>query len=103
MRCRRNKWQLKFCLDTLSYRYNSVALQFKLGNKLVTGILKGTVDHWIFKSGSAAFLRYIPNGTLSNYGFWIDSVPSNISELYNKIDEAALKAGYDLAQKEEYV
>ncbi len=101
MRYRRNKWQLQFRLDTLGYRYNSVALQFKLGNKLITGILKGTVEHWVFRSVSAAFLHRIPDGSLSNYGFWIDSVPQNISELYNKIDEAALKAGYDLKQIEE--
>ncbi len=103
MRIRKNKWQLKFCLDTVSHRYNSVVLCFKLNNKLVYGTLNGTAEDWVFTSGSSSFLKAIPNGALSNYAFWIGTVPSVISELYAKIDEAALKAGYNLMPQEEAV
>ena len=100
MPARRKYKQLKFGIDTLNRHYDNVILRFVVGRRTVIGILKGDHRNWVFLSGSEAFLRKIPSGQFFKYGLWPNGVPVGISELYNAIWEAALKAGYDLSEEE---
>jgi hypothetical protein len=93
--------QLKLGFDGQQEHYVSVPVSFPLGGQIVTGILNGTAADWIFHSSSPVFLRDFPSGRLHKYELWIDRVPKQISRVYNGILASALKAGYDLAEKEE--
>ena len=93
--------QLKLGFDGLQEYYVSVPVSFRLGGQMVTGILNGTAADWIFHSSSPAFLRDFPSGRLHKYELWIDQVPRQISKVYNGILTSALRAGYDLTEKEE--
>jgi len=48
-------------------------------------------------------LKVVPSGKLSKYALWIDGIPKQINKIYNGIGEAAIKAGYDIAEKEEMI
>jgi len=95
--------QLKLAIDSLQDHYNMVSLSFKLHQKPVTGVLNGSALDWSFESESPVFIKYIPSGMLRKYSLWTDKVPKNISQMYNAISDAALKAGFDLSEKEELV
>jgi len=100
MRTYKKYKQLKLGIDFLQDQYDTVGLSFKLRQRQVTGILNGSTADWIFQSSSPAFLKRIPSGALTKYAVWIDTVPKDISLVYNQISEAALKAGYDMNEKE---
>ena len=93
--------QLKLDIAVLRDQYEGVALSFSLNRQPVTGILIGSWTDWVFYSSSPAFLRYLPSGRLHKYTLWTGPVPRCISKLYNGILESALKAGYDISEKEE--
>lgn len=94
--------QLRFNVDVLLDHYEAVPLQFRLYNRTVKGTLHGSFRDWYFCSSSPVFLSFIPDGVLHKYNLWFHPVPGQLSDIYNAIDEAALKAGYDLSEKEEY-
>ena len=102
MTARKRYRQLKIQIDELTYHYEMVILSFKINKYEINGILNGSATDWIFHSDSPAFLKIIPSGRLSKYSLWIDHVPKDISKIYNGVEEAALKAGYDIADKEEW-
>lgn len=93
--------QLRFNVDVLQDHYEAVPLQFQLYNRIVKGTLHGDFRDWFFTSSSPVFLRYIPDGVLHKYNLWLHPAPGQLSDIYNAIDEAALKAGCDLSEKEE--
>ena len=93
--------QLKMSMEPLKDHYNGVFLSFRLHGHLVSGILNGSVSDWIFRSASPAFLKHFPSGRLHKYAVWNGEIPRSLSKTYNGIWEAALKAGYDLAEREE--
>ena len=94
--------QLKLGIDALQDQYNGVFLHFRLGYQIVEGVLNGSAADWTFQSYSRAFLKQVPTGTLYKYMLWMDSVPPGISNVYNAIEEAAFKAGYDMIEREEW-
>lgn len=94
--------QLRFNVDVLLDHYEAVPLQFRLYNRTVKGTLHGSFRDWYFCSSSPVFLSFIADGVLHKYNLWFHPVPGQLSDIYNAIDEAALKAGYDLSEKEEY-
>ncbi|HEX2606551.1 MAG TPA: hypothetical protein VHK91_04190 [Flavisolibacter sp.] len=96
----RNHSQLALGISTLQDHFDGVVLHFRLLNKPVSGILKGSSCDWFFESGSPAFTRLIPGGRLSKYMLWNDAVPNSISDIYNGILESAWKEGYDLGERE---
>lgn len=93
--------QLKFEMHALKDRYGEVVLSFKISGREITGVLKGSAADWKFESQSLLFLQQLPSGVLYKYMFWPDGVPKHIGKIYTGIEESALKAGYDLAEKEE--
>lgn len=95
--------QLKFSMDPLKDHYDAIALRFKLHHQVIKGALTGNYQYWFFKSESPAFLKHIPSGILFKYAIWENHIPTEVSNLYNAIWEAAFKAGYDLQEKEELV
>ncbi len=103
MTVRKRKNQLRLCIDVLKDQYHSVPLTFKMKNKLINGWLNGTAEDWTFSSYTPVFLEHISSGVLNKYALWLNRVPGVISELYNSIDEAALKSGYTIHTKEELV
>ena len=92
--------QLKLGIEPYREQYNHLFLSFRLGKHTVQGVLNGACHDWYFESLSPAFLKQIPSGVLYKYTLWYDRVPNNISSIYNNILEAALRAGYDLMEKE---
>lgn len=94
--------QLRFNVDVLQDHYEAVHLQFRLYGRQVKGTLQGNFRDWNFTSSSPLFLRFIPGGVLYKYNLWLQPVPGQLSDIYNAIDEAARKAGYDLSEKEEW-
>ena len=80
--------------------YQGAFLYFRLNRHPIEGILKGSMTDWTFYSQSPAFLKQVPSGRLKKYALWYDSVPREISKLYNGILESALKAGYPIDEKE---
>lgn len=101
MRKRQRYRQLKMGMDALKDHYHSVGLHFRLNRQEVQGILNGNAQDWVFTSNSDAFVKYVPQGSLTKYALWIGAVPRVLSHLYAEIFEAAGKAGYDLFEKEE--
>jgi hypothetical protein len=95
--------QLKFDIDILQHHFEMVFLTFKLNQHEVKGVLNGSSTDWTFQSGSPAFLKIVPSGKLSKYALWFGGVPRQIHKIYNGIGDAAIKAGYNLAEKEELV
>jgi hypothetical protein len=95
--------QLKLDLDVLQHHYEMVSLSFKLNHHQIKGILNGSATDWTFQSNSPAFLKIIPSGKLHKYALWLDRVPRQISKIYNGIWEAAVRAGYDIAEHEEII
>ena len=93
--------QLKLGVEPYRGEFDSLWLTFKLGSQPVQGLLIGARSDWRFLSSSEVFLKCIPSGVLPKYALWFNGVPKNISALYNNIFDAALKAGYDLTEKEE--
>jgi hypothetical protein len=93
--------QLPLPLSSLARNVTPVCLSFRLKRQLVYGVLHGNVDNWTFVSNSSIFLRHIPSGRLDKYALWMDTVPVIITEIYNSIYNAALKAGYSLQEYEE--
>lgn len=92
--------QLRFNVDVLQDHYEAVPLLFRLYHKKVKGILQGDFRNWQFTSSSPVFLKYIPGGTLHKYNLWLQPVPRELSDVYNAIDQAALKAGCDLTDRD---
>lgn len=92
---------MKLGIEPYRDQFNNLWLSFRLGKYIVEGVLNGACHEWYFESYSAAFLKQVPSGVLHKYELWYNSVPKNISNIYNSIMEAALKAGYDLLEKEE--
>ena len=103
LRTYRKYRQLKLSMETLREQYDGVLLQFKWNQAEIRGVLNGSVTDWNFRSQSPAFIRLVPSGHLSKYSLWVTRVPKSISKLYNGIADAALKAGYDMNDKEELV
>jgi hypothetical protein len=93
--------QLQLDLSSFTWSTSPIVLSFQMNRRPVKGTLYGNCLNWTFESNSPAFLRYIPSGKLDKYALWINAVPPVISELYNKIYEAALKSGYSLQEKED--
>lgn len=93
--------QLKLGIEPYRDQFNTLMLSFRLGKHIVHGVLNGAPYDWYFQSNSSAFLKHIPSGVLYKYALWYNQVPKNISAIYNNIMEAALRAGYDLMEKEE--
>lgn len=93
--------QLQLDLSSFSWASSPIVLSFQIKKQPVKGVLHGNCSNWTFESNSPAFIRYIPSGKLDKYALWINTVPPVISELYNKIYEAALKTGYSLQEIEE--
>jgi hypothetical protein len=92
--------QLKLEINTLQDQYPDIILYFRINGKEVIGMLKGSVHDWTFYSSSAAFLKVVPGGKLKKYMLWTVRIPKGLSRLYNAIGEAAIKAGYDLEEKD---
>jgi len=103
MPARKRYKQLKLETDAYQYHYEKLHLSFKLNQHTIEGILNGSASDWTFQSNSPAFLKQIPSGKLSKYALWVDEVPRQISKIYNGIWEAAIKVGYDIAEKEELI
>ena len=80
--------------------YEGICIHFRLNRHPVEGILKGSITNWVFYSQSPAFLKQVPSGRLKKYALWYDTIPKDITKLYNGILEAALKAGYPIDEKE---
>jgi len=95
--------QLKFEINELQSHYEMVFLSFKLNRHEVTGFLNGSSADWTFQSNSPEFLKIIPSGKLFKYALWVGRVPKEITKIYNGIEEAAIKAGFDIMEKEEAV
>jgi hypothetical protein len=93
--------QLQLDLSSFSPSTGPLCLSFQLKNRQVRGVLYGSYLNWSFESSSPVFLKYVPSGKLDKYALWVNTVPSVISELYNKIYDAALKKGCSLQDKEE--
>lgn len=101
MTAQRRYRQLKLGVDALRDQYHAVPLSFRIGHHWVHGVLNGSCSDWTFESDSPSFLRQIPSGLLYKYALWYDRIPRNINKIYHGILESALKAGYDLYEKEE--
>lgn len=93
--------QLRFEIDQLEDHYHMVCLRFKINRQEVSGLLNGSITDWMFESKSDAFLKIVPSGRLCKYALWCDGVPKQINKIYKGVWEAAMKAGYDLLEKEE--
>jgi hypothetical protein len=85
----------------MQYHYEMVPLAFKVNQHVIDGVLNGSAADWTFQSRSPAFLKIVPSGKLSKYALWLNHVPKQINKIYHGITEAALKAGYDIIEKEE--
>ena len=103
MPTRKRYRQLKFNIVELQYHYEMVFLSFKLNQHEVKGVLNGSTTDWTFQSTSPAFLKIVPSGKLSKYALWIGRVPKQINKIYDGISDAAIKAGYDITEKEEFL
>jgi hypothetical protein len=101
MPARKRYRQLRLEIDELAYHYEMVRLSFKLNRREVNGILNGSASDWTFESNNPAFLKIIPTGRLSKYAFWLNGVPKQLNKIYKGIWEAAIKAGCDIAEKED--
>ena len=93
--------QLPLPLTPLSRHVNAVCISFKIARRPINGILYGNEVNWTFVSYSPAFLRYISSGRLDKYALWNNCVPPMLSQIYDAIYEAALKAGYSLYELED--
>ena len=100
MPTRKRYSQLKFDIDSLQYHYEMVFLSFKINQHEVKGVLNGSSTDWTFQSNSPVFLKIVPSGKLSKYALWPGRVPRQINKIYNGIADAAIKAGYDITEKE---
>jgi hypothetical protein len=92
---------LKLEIEPYREQFNSLWLSFKIGKHTVEGVLIGACHDWCFRSASPVFLKQMPSGVLCKYALWYNKIPKNITSIYNNILEAALRAGYDLIEKEE--
>ena len=93
--------QLQLDLSSFTWASSPIVLSFQMNKRPIKGVLHGNCINWTFESNSPAFTHYIPSGKLDKYALWINTVPPVISELYNKIYEAALKSGYSLQENED--
>jgi hypothetical protein len=101
MRAYAKSRQLKLEIHFLQQNFNGVELSFRLHNQTVKGHLLGNAQDWMFYSCSPAFLKIVSSGKLQKYNLWLNTIPKGISEVYNGIYESALKAGFDITDKEE--
>lgn len=100
MPVRKRYRQLKFEIDEQQDHYEGVLLRFRLNREEVTGLLNGSITDWVFQSDSPAFLKFVPSGRLCKYALWYDRIPQQVNRIYKGMWEAALKAGYELSEKE---
>ena len=93
--------QLRLDLSSFTRDVSPVWLSFQINRRPVKGFLYGDYQNWTFESNSPAFLNCVPAGKLNKYAYWVNTVPKGISEVYNGIFDAALKAGYSLQDIED--
>jgi hypothetical protein len=103
MPSKKHKLQLQLGLIPPARAFTPVTLSFKLGGRQVSGILHGDAYNWTFESNSPVFVLCVPGGRLDKYALWNGPVPSQITELYQQIEQSAGKAGINLQENEKTV